>query len=363
MSKRAFINLLKYLLGFGLLAWVVWTNWKPATGQGLADALAGDIRFVPLLLAGTLYLATVLLSFVRWYVLVRAQDLPFALPEATRLGLVGLYFNTFLPGSVGGDIIKAAGIARQQERRTVAVATVLLDRAIGLCGLIWLVALLGAVFWASGALQRLAPGSVLVLETITLVAVGLTVASVVFWLLLGILSAGWAEGLANWLQRAPKVGGPLAELWRAVWMYRCRGRSVGLALGMSVIGHIGNILAFYFAALTLTPAADLPTLGTHFLLVPVGMAIQAGFPTPGGVGGTEVGYGWLYTRVGAAAAGGVLAALVQRVLTWILGLAGYLVYLRMRPRLPVAAETPAKHAAVALPETPPCEAATQRAAG
>ncbi|MCI0455354.1 MAG: hypothetical protein L0Z62_00040, partial [Gemmataceae bacterium] len=77
MSKRAFFGVLKYLLGFGLLAWVVWVNWKPADGsQGLQDALAKDIAWTPLLLAGLICLASTLLTFVRWYVLVRAQDLP-----------------------------------------------------------------------------------------------------------------------------------------------------------------------------------------------------------------------------------------------------------------------------------------------
>ena len=82
--------------------------------------------------------------------LVRAQDLPFTLPNAMRLGLVAFFFNAFLPGSIGGDIVKAAFLAKEQSRRTVAVATVIIDRAVGLWGLFWLVALLGSVFWVAG---------------------------------------------------------------------------------------------------------------------------------------------------------------------------------------------------------------------
>jgi uncharacterized protein (TIRG00374 family) len=347
VSKRAFFGVLKYLLGFGLLAWVVWVNWKPADGsQGLQDALAKDIAWTPLLLAGLICVASTLLTFVRWYVLVRAQELPFTLSGAMRLGLIGYYLNTFLPGSIGGDIVKAACIARQQSRRTVAVATVLIDRALGLCGLFWLVAVLGSVFWITDALPGLvasgASGAVTALELITLIAVGLTVASVLFWLLLGVLPAGRAEQLAGWMSRFPKLGPSLAEFWRAVWMYRCRGRSIALALAMAVVGHVGFVLTFYFAALTLTAAADLPTLGAHFLLVPVGMAFMAFFPTPGGVGGGEAGFGAIYRVAGFAAAPGVLATLVQRAITWVLGLAGYLVYLQTRPGLPApeGAETP-----------------------
>ena len=57
-----------------------------------------------------------------------------------RIGLIGFFYNSVLPGSVGGDIIKAAAIAREQSRRTIAVATVIMDRVIALWGLVWFVA-------------------------------------------------------------------------------------------------------------------------------------------------------------------------------------------------------------------------------
>jgi uncharacterized membrane protein YbhN (UPF0104 family) len=338
VKRRILVAGLKYGLGLGLLAWVVWSHWAPADGTpGLADALQRDIHFTPLLLAGVICLASVLLTFVRWFVLVRALGLPFTLGGALRLGLIGYALNTFLPGSVGGDIIKAAFIAREQDRRTVAVATVLIDRLIGLVGLFWLAALLGGLFWATGTLLDLtAGGGAAVLETIVCGAWLLTGSSLLGWLLLGLLPSRRAEIFAGRLTRIPKVGGSLAELWRAVWLYRCRGRGVGLALLLALVGHVGFVLTFYFAALTLSPADAVPSLATHFLVVPVGMTIQAGFPAPGGVGGGEYGFGKLYDLVGFTFAAGVLASLVRRVIEWVLGLVGYLVYLRLRPSLPPA---------------------------
>ena len=74
------------------------------------------------------------------------------------------------------------------------------------------------------------------------------------------------------------------------------------------------------------------------MLVPVGMTITSAVPTPGGVGGAEIAFGKLYDMVQYPTANGVLASLVQRVIYWVLGLAGYLVYLRMKPTLqPIAA--------------------------
>src|SRR5207237_1407470 len=143
-----------------------------------------------LVLAGVLGLASVLLTFVRWYFLVRAQELPFTLPSALRLGMIGFYLSTFLPGAVGGDIIKAAFIAREQSRRTVAVTTVIMDRVIGLCGLVWLVAVIGSIFWIMGLLPHIAvsASALTVLEAIFLGALGLMVGSISFWIVLGCLS-------------------------------------------------------------------------------------------------------------------------------------------------------------------------------
>src|SRR5262249_54266655 len=156
---------------------------------------------------------------VRWYVLVRAQGLPFRLSDAVRLGLAGFFFNTFLPGSVGGDVVKAAFLAREQNRRTVAVATVLMDRVIGLWGLFWFVALLGGAFWALGMLEGPAAGPSQFVVKGAAVVVG---ASAAVWLLMGLLPQRRAERFAGRLSRLPKVGGPAAEFWRAVWIYRCR---------------------------------------------------------------------------------------------------------------------------------------------
>src|SRR5947209_7700516 len=188
VHKRLLITLLKLGLGVGLLAWVIYQNWHGKEGQvGLADALQRPIHYAPLLLATIICIASVLLTFVRWYILVRAQDLPFTPAAALRLGLVGYFFNTFLPGSVGGDLVKATYIARAQSRRTVAVATVILDRAVGLCGLFWLAAILGGAFWVSGELQALAKNDVAqtTLETIVIGSIGIMTASLLFWVVLG----------------------------------------------------------------------------------------------------------------------------------------------------------------------------------
>jgi uncharacterized protein (TIRG00374 family) len=278
----------------------------------------------------------ILLTFLRWYLLVRAQDLPFTIPDALRLGFIGFFFNAVMPGSVGGDIIKAAFLAKEKkDRKTIAVSTVIMDRAIALWALVWFVAISGTIFWACDLLQG--PGAdrsrFIVRVAVILVAVSFT-----GWMLLGLLPAHRAERFASRLSRIPKAGHSFAEFWRAVWMYRCRQACIATTMLISWVGHVGFVLFFYCCVRVLWDPSDaaqrIPPLVQHFLLVPIGLVIQAALPFPGGVGIGELGFGELYRWLSATVACGVLGSLVMRVINWCIGIAGYFVYRRLRLALP-----------------------------
>ena len=381
MNKRTLLDLAKYVLAVGLLAWVVKANWSPpptkasaalgASTAGLCAAPAGygpllaasaavpgrldshglgyvyerhvvqgqPIRGGYLLLGFAIYSLAAGLTLVRWYLLVRALDLSLTLRDAFRFGLIGIFFNTFLPGAVGGDIIKAAVLARGQRRRTAAVATVIMDRLIALWALVWFVALLGGLFWLLGLLEGPAAAVASYIVGGALVVVGVSAAG---WLLMGLLPDWRAERFAGRLGQLPLLGGSASEFWRAAWMYRQRQASVAVALGLTWVGQVGFVTAFFCCASALwsPELGPMPTLIQHFLLVPIGLVMQALVPTPGGAGGGEWGFAALYVLFRAAEANGVLGSLVQRVFSWVLGVVGYLVYLWTKPGLPVGQASP-----------------------
>jgi len=66
---------------------------------------------------------------------------PFRLIDSLRLSFVGTFFNLVIPGAVGGDLVKAAYLARMNLPRTQAIATLLIDRVVGLVGLFYLAAI------------------------------------------------------------------------------------------------------------------------------------------------------------------------------------------------------------------------------
>jgi uncharacterized protein (TIRG00374 family) len=391
VKKRTVGNLLKYLLAAGLLVLVVYQNWAPrnkkaeavfaasTTGLLATPSGAGPLETAAAAVPGRtegkglgyvwerhvvrgepvngrffaiafgIFSVALVLTLLRWYVLVRAQELPFRVRDALRLGLIGFFFNTFMPGSVGGDIIKAAALAGEQSRRMVAVATVIMDRVIALWALVWFVALSGGFFWATGMLKEFAEPVRVVSGRIILASVAIAVTSAAAWFVIGFLPDKRADRFAGRLERVPKVGGSAAEFWRAVWMYRRRQKSVAAVFLMSWVSHLGFVVAFYCSASVLwsKDMGDIPTLPQHFLLVPIGLVMQALIPLPGGAGAGEWSFGALYILFGAAEANGVLGSLVQRVINWMLGLVGLGVYARLK------ATSPAPEAAAELAATAP----------
>ncbi len=324
-TRRFALNLGKYALGLGLLGVLVWRY-----RHEFQEALSKPIQVGPLAFAATAAAIGVSLTMIRWHLLVRAQDLPFALRDAFRLGLMGFFFSLFLPGSIGGDVVKATFLAREQKRRTAAAATALMDRAVGLWGLICVVAVTGCIAWLLG--NAVIASSKLLQSAIILTA-SVVAGTLCAWVLLGLLPDEKSRRFGDWLERIPKVGVAVAELWRAGWMYRRRQLSVGVAICISLVSHSFFATAFFFAGQIFQDPVNptpTPSLMEHFVFFPIGEMFQVFSFTPGGAGLAELVYGMLYEQAGGSEATGTFVAFVYRVVMSSWAVIGYFVAIRMR---------------------------------
>lgn len=278
-----------------------------------------------------------ILTYIRWYLLVAAQGFAFTIHDAIRLGFIGYLFNYVAPGAVGGDLVKGSLIAREQKsRRAIAVATVLLDRIVGLMGLILL---------AAGVMQIASP----LVENETFrkltapfawAALALT-AGLIFVLLPGVSQAKFWDRF----ERVPKVGGLLKELVVTMRLYQSRWRLVVMSVAMSVVSHAILIASVYFSALAL--GVNVPNFVAHLQLVPPAELVGVLVPLPGGTGALEGALSEFYGMTvvdGTAAAiktakgNGFLAGLVYRLVTILVAIAGAGWYLADRKKIDAAME-------------------------
>lgn len=356
-KSRSWIGVAKYLVAFALLALVIGLNWNDKfdadgklTATGLKSLLQRQPDYALYGLVAALWVGVLAVQYVRWYVLVRALDLPFTLRNAVRLGMVGTFYNTFLPGAIGGDFVKAYFIAQGHPgRKPAAVATVVADRLLGLFGLLVFGGVIAGVMWAAGDPNITANRK---LQTLVIVCFVLVLVGVVGYVGIGFLSHHAADRIASRLHRVKKVGPTLAELWFTARQYRARPTAILAGVGLSAVAHTLMLFTFHFAVQVFPPddPALLGTLSEHFVLAPIGFIVQAIIPLPGGLGASELTFGGLYEfiRPGGGNVVGLTGRLALRTVEWAIGGVCYVAYLFMKAELPAE-----KHA-----ESTPTEPAT-----
>src|SRR6185503_19984603 len=93
---------------------------------------------------------TIVLGIWRWRMVLAVHGLNLPWGRATEISFVAHFFNSFLLGSTGGDLMKAYYAAREtHHRKTEAAVTLFVDRLIGL----WAMLLFAAVMVVPNAKQ------------------------------------------------------------------------------------------------------------------------------------------------------------------------------------------------------------------
>lgn len=122
--------------GFGYVAWAV--------PLGRVARAIGRVDLAALAAACAIAVVGLAVGAVRWRVLLAAYGAPHR-PSLARLFhvyCVGFFYNTYLPGGVGGDVVRGVVTRASFGERgaTASMAVVLVERALGLSGLLLLVA-------------------------------------------------------------------------------------------------------------------------------------------------------------------------------------------------------------------------------
>jgi uncharacterized membrane protein YbhN (UPF0104 family) len=306
------VNAALVALAFGLLGLVVWRNWDTIL-EVFHRPSDQPLDLNLLAIAEAIYLAGIVSTFVRWYLLVRVVDPRFTPRAALLLGFIGNVFNLVIPGAVGGDLIKAAYLVRMHVKKTQAIASMVIDRIIGLLGLFTLASIAGALVWGT------APSGVRRLIVAAWIATGLGVL---------VLAAIFAQAFTRLFPGLGRGHSRLhlitAELKEMSTTYRRRLDVVGICFGMSLGNHTLNVLAFYLVGLMLYPTLT-TTIPQHFLMAPLTLFTMA-VPLPfGALGLSESVADQLFKLVNHPS--GLLAMMGFRVLTYGGALVGAIVYL------------------------------------
>ncbi|MBN1806300.1 MAG: flippase-like domain-containing protein [Sedimentisphaerales bacterium] len=129
-SKRIFLFLRIAVVMAGVIWGIVWVAHGDTWSQ-LTSIFHRMNLGVYAATLGIFIVGQVIVGF-RWWLLLRTQSIFIDLAAAVRLNFLGWFYNNFMPGSVGGDLLKAWYVTMHTEKRFEAALSVFVDRIIGL---------------------------------------------------------------------------------------------------------------------------------------------------------------------------------------------------------------------------------------
>lgn len=278
----------------------------------------------PLILSFILMGATIMVGVIRWQIVLKVHGLAMPLIRTTQISLIAHFFNSFLLGSVGGDVLKAVYVAREtHHKKTEAVVTVLVDRILGMFSLLAFACIMLAPNWSLINSPRL--------RAVIGLMIMMTGGCAIFMLLFfrGGVSKRFPKA-RDYLKRLPK--GEMLE--RSLEAFREFGRNRRFWLEVIPICILSNIIIiFHFLALTWGFRLHVSPIALAEI-VPTVTSISALPITPSGLGVRENLYVWMLASPGVniEAAIALLLSLVGYATSLAWSLIGGIVYITQRDK-------------------------------
>jgi uncharacterized membrane protein YbhN (UPF0104 family) len=318
--KKAALTTLQVAVTVAML-WFVFRD--PAKRAEMLHALH-HANALWLLLGIVAYGMVELISAIRWQWLLRVQGIDLGWTRIFLLTLIGVFFNFFIPGGTGGDVVKIFYLLKETPgQRALALISVLVDRIVGLLAL------------------ALIAGVVLISQWSWLTSTPDTArytwpAVVIYIFTLGGIHFSWLVTKRGAVHKLPaRFPGrdKLAEMALAYGLYGRAWRTSLAGLFISIFAHVFYFAIFYCAARAFAhDDARLPTFGELFAIMPV-INVLAAMPISLGGLGVREGLFEIYLNqlCGVSQAVAVVISSSGYLFTLAWGLIGGVFYLFYRP--------------------------------
>jgi uncharacterized membrane protein YbhN (UPF0104 family) len=277
------------LLAVALLIWLV-------TKEGWGDILVA-FQQAALWRLGLVVLLTLISRLAvagRWHALLRGAGVQTTYIQTARITFAGLFASNFLPTTIGGDVVRLGGAIRMGYDRAIVLASLVVDRLVGMTGMA-LAAPLGLLGIPASAFYQ---GMMSALP-------GLVLAGAWHnhpWILkLRTALRSLSEALARWIRRPMSL---LSALFFTFIHMLCTFSSVALFLA-----GMNQAVSFWLIG-------GLWSVGYFITLLPISV---------NGMGTQELAITFLYTRYAGISTDSALAlALLMRVMPMLASLPGVL---------------------------------------
>jgi glycosyltransferase 2 family protein len=305
-SRTALIWTLKIIVSSGLLYVLLtrvdldrlWRLARTASVGWLAAALG-------------LYLVMILVSCWRWRLLLTAQHVAVSFRSLVATYLVATFFNNFLPSNIGGDVVRIRDTSRPAGSTTLATTVVLVDRGIGLLGLVF-VAATGATLVArmSDAVGPVGPG---LLWAVLGGAVAVATPALLRPDAVGRLLRPLRTLHQEWVEAR------IERLTAALARFRDSPRAIASCFGQSIL--VQGLLVTFYAAIASALHLHVP-LAHLAIVVPLSFIVQMLPVSVNGFGVREATFGFYFTHLGEPLESALALSFIGAVLIMLFSVSG-----------------------------------------
>lgn len=336
--KRIFLFLRIGVVAAGITWAVIWLS----RGQRWNNLTAVFHRMNLGVFAAALgvFIVCQLMIAFRWWLLLRTQSIFIDLWPAARLHFLGLFYNNFMPGAVGGDLLRAWYVTKHTDKKFHAVLSVFVDRVVGLLG-----SLIIAVFFYLFFMRRQSAKAVLDIKS------GLPLSfvkskQIILWVAIVLVAVFCSLLLYKrsrlllknaWLFIQIRCKKLLEKFKDAVVLYCRKPRAILSVFGLTFFLQLLTITGFWFLGRNLGIEVGIIY---YYVFFPFSWALGA---IPVSIGGAVVVEGilaYLFIQLAGVGAEAALAlVLCQRIVWMIASLPGAVIHL-VGAHLPAPAGLP-----------------------
>jgi glycosyltransferase 2 family protein len=314
-AKKIFSFIIKFGITIGIFYYLI--NSGKLNFQKLSVFWEKPIILIILLIVFGLIIVPI--CTVRWWFLLKALSLNVPLSRSFLLTWIGNFFNTTLPGAVSGDFVKGYYVikANNNEEKTKAFMTLIIDRFTGLFGLIVL-AFMTLVFNFHIIFDQ--PN----LQPLAFSIIGLFLGTVVFYVIVLFPFKEGKDPFIKVIKKLPKQE-TFLKIYTTFKVYQNHKKILFWTLFLSTIVHFLVATAFFIIIQTL--GIENVHFATQMFIMPIGLITIAIPVAPGGIGVGHVAFDTLYQMVGVSGGADIFNLFVIIQLSvYLLGGVVYFIY-------------------------------------
>ncbi|TFB10615.1 flippase-like domain-containing protein [Candidatus Marinimicrobia bacterium MT.SAG.3] len=278
------------------------------------------VRFDLLILSYAFSVLTVFLMAYRWKILIKQKNISVRMLKLLRIYFVGIFFNTFLPGSIGGDVKRALDLSNTVGGKSVSLSIVITERLIGIISL-FVMGMLSS-FFLFAITDKF--DSVLLIQIFILLLIG-------FSIMVAFFSRSVAKILSLKLNTILKIRflknldiyKKIKEVYKSVYSYKYSGTTLFKGFLISFLMRCVWVFTCYLVANSMGMKPSFSMLILILSIVEIARMVPISIH---GVGIREGVFGALYSGFGMSFTDGVLLAFIFYLLLTVNGVVGGVIY-------------------------------------